>query len=211
MAFVHISTTLIKDYIVMEISPLIVILSVFAAISFVVVVYFILIYNNLVTLKHNVSKAWANVDVLLKQRHDELPKLVETCKQYMNYEKDALEAIINARSAVSAAREKSDIKALGAAETQLRLGLGNLFALAEDYPELKANESFQHLQSRITGLEHDIADRREFYNDSVNIKNIRIEQFPDVVVARSMGFRPADLLEFAEKEKADVDMKALFA
>jgi LemA protein len=211
MAFVNISTTLIKDYIVMEISPLIVILSVFAAILFVVVVYFILIYNNLVTLKHNVAKAWANVDVLLKQRHDELPKLVETCKQYMNYEKDALEAIINARSAVSAAREKSDIKALGAAETQLRLGLGNLFALAEDYPELKANESFQHLQSRITGLEHDIADRREFYNDSVNIKNIRIEQFPDVVVARSMGFRPADLLEFAEKEKADVDMKALFA
>ena len=195
----------------MEISPLVIILSVFAAISFVMVVYFVLIYNNLVTLKHNVTKAWANVDVLLKQRHDELPKLVETCKQYMNYEKDALEAIINARSAVSAAREKSDIKALGAAETQLRLGLGNLFALAEDYPELKANESFQHLQSRITGLEHDIADRREFYNDSVNIKNIRIEQFPDVVVARSMGFRPADLLEFAEKEKADVDMKALFA
>ena len=93
----------------------------------------------------------------------------------------------------------------------MRLGLGNLFALAEDYPELKANESFQHLQSRITGLEHDIADRREFYNDTVNIKNIRIEQFPDVVVARSMGFKPADLLEFAEKEKADVDMKALFA
>ena len=195
----------------MEISPLVIIFSVFAAISFVVLVYFILIYNNLVTLKHNVSKAWANVDVLLKQRHDELPKLVETCKQYMNYEKDALEAIIKARSAVSTAREKSDIKALGAAETQLRLGLGNLFALAEDYPELKANESFQHLQSRITGLEHDIADRREFYNDTVNIKNIRIEQFPDVVVARSMGFKPADLLEFAEKEKADVDMKALFA
>ena len=195
----------------MEISPLVIILSVFAAISFIVVVYFTLIYNNLVTLKHNVSKAWANVDVLLKQRHDELPKLVETCKQYMNYEKDALEAIIKARSAVSTAREKSDIKALGAAETQLRVGLGNLFALAEDYPELKANESFQHLQSRITGLEHDIADRREFYNDSVNIKNIRIEQFPDVVVARSMGFKSADLLEFAEKEKADVDMKALFA
>jgi LemA protein len=195
----------------MEISPLVIILSVFAAISFVAIVYFILIYNNLVTLKHNVSKAWSNIDVLLKQRHDELPKLVETCKQYMNYEKDALEAIIKARSAVSSARERSDIKALGAAETQLRLGLGNLFALVEDYPELKANESFQHLQSRITGLEHDIADRREFYNDSVNIKNIRIEQFPDVIVARSMGFRPADLLIFAESEKADIDMKALFA
>lgn len=195
----------------MEISPLVIILSVFAAISFVAIVYFILIYNNLITLKHNVSKAWSNIDVLLKQRHDELPKLVETCKQYMNYEKDALEAIIKARSAVSSARERSDIKALGAAETQLRLGLGNLFALVEDYPELKANESFQHLQSRITGLEHDIADRREFYNDSVNIKNIRIEQFPDVIVARSMGFRPADLLVFAESEKADIDMKALFA
>ncbi len=195
----------------MEISPLIIISFLFTAVLLVLVVYFILIYNNLVALKHNVSKAWANVDVLLKQRHDELPKLVETCKQYMNYEKDALEAIINARSAVSTAREKTDVKALGAAETQLRLGLGNLFALAEDYPELKANESFQHLQSRITGLEHDIADRREFYNDSVNIKNIRIEQFPDIVVARSMGFKPADLLEFAEAEKADVDMKALFA
>jgi LemA protein len=195
----------------MEISPLVIISSVFAAISFVAIIYFILIYNNLVTLKHNVSKAWANIDVLLKQRHDELPKLVETCKQYMNYEKDALHAIIKARSAVSSAREKSDIKALGAAETQLRLGLGNLFALVEDYPELKANESFQHLQSRITGLEHDIADRREFYNDSVNIKNIRIEQFPDVIVARFMGFRSADLLEFAESEKADIDMKALFA
>lgn len=195
----------------MEISPLVIILSMFTAASFVVAVYFILIYNNLVTLKHNVSKAWANVDVLLKQRHDELPKLVETCKQYMKYEKEALEAIINARSAVSTAREKTDVKALGTAETQLRLGLGNLFALAEDYPDLKANESFQHLQLRITGLEHDIADRREFYNDSVNNKNIRIEQFPDILVARLMGFKPADLLEFAEAEKADVDMKALFA
>ncbi|MBA2484404.1 MAG: LemA family protein, partial [Nitrosomonas sp.] len=91
----------------MEISPLIVILSMFSVATFVVAVYFILIYNNLVTLKHNVSKAWANVDVLLKQRHDELPKLVETCKQYMNYEKGALEAIIDARSAVSSAREKT--------------------------------------------------------------------------------------------------------
>jgi LemA protein len=175
------------------------------------ILYFILIYNNLIRLKHNVSKAWANIDVLLKQRHDELPKLVETCKQYMSYEKDALEAIIKARSAVSSARENSDIKALGAAESSLRLGLGNLFALAENYPELKANESFQHLQSRITGLEHDIADRREFYNDSANLKNIRIDQFPDVLVARNMGFRISDLLEFSETEKADVDLKTLFA
>lgn len=172
--------------------------------------YFILIYNNLVSLKHNVSKAWANIDVLLKQRHDELPKLVATCKQYMQYEKDALEAIITARSAVHTAQQNNDMKVLGAAETKLRIGLGDLFALSEDYPELKANESFQHLHSRITGLEHDIADRREFYNDSVNVNNIRIEQFPDILVAKIMNFAAFDLLEFSDTEKADVDMKALF-
>lgn len=172
--------------------------------------YFILIYNNLVQLKHNASKAWSNIDVLLKQRHDELPKLVETCRQYMIYEKTALEAIIKARSAVASAQQNSDMKALGAAETQLRLGLGNLFALAEDYPELKANQSFKHLQTRITGLEHDIADRREFYNDSTNINNVRIEQIPDVIVAKLFGFKPFDLLEFKESEKADVNMRALF-
>ena len=181
------------------------------AVLCIVIIYAVLIYNNLVRLKHNVSKAWSNIDVLLKQRHDELPKLVETCKQYMGYEKDALQAIIKARSAVSSAQQNSDVKALGAAETQLRIGLGNLFALAEDYPDLKANQSFQHLQSRITGLEHDIADRREFYNDSVNLNNVRIEQFPDVVIARNLGFKAFDLLEFTATEKADIDMKLLFA
>jgi len=189
----------------MEISTLIalVILS-------ILVIYFIVIYNNLVTLKHNASKAWSNIDVLLKQRHDELPKLVETCRKYMGYEKEALEAIIKARSAVATAQHDSNMKALGAAEAQLRLGLGNLFALAEAYPELKANESFQHLQTRITALEHDIADRREFYNDSTNINNIRIEQFPDVLIAKIFGFKSFDLLEFSTADKADVSMKALF-
>jgi len=179
-------------------------------VSSVAVVYFILIYNSLVTLKHNASKAWSNIDVLLKQRHDELPKLVETCRQYMNYEKAALEAVIKARSAVAAAQMKSDMQALGAAETQLRLGLGNLFALAEAYPELKANQSFKHLQTRITALEHDIADRREFYNDSVNINNIRIEQFPDIIVARLLGFKPFDLLVFSETDRADVSLRPMF-
>lgn len=182
-----------------------------AVVLCVVAIYLILIYNNLVRLKHNVSKAWSNIDVLLKQRHDELPKLVETCKQYMGYEKNALETIVKARSAVSSAQQNSDIKALGAAETQLRIGLGNLFALAEDYPDLKANQSFQHLQSRITGIEHDIADRREFYNDSVNLNNVRIEQFPDVIVARSLKFNTFDLLEFTDADKTDSDLKLLFA
>lgn len=172
--------------------------------------YIILIYNKLVSLKHNVSKAWSNIDVLLKQRHDELPKLVETCKQYMKFEQDTLEKVIKARSAVAQAREQTDIKSLGMAETQLRIGLGQLFALAEAYPELRANENFQHLQKRISGLENGIADRREFYNESVNINNIRIEQFPDVLVARWFAFKAFDLLEFSEEEKRDVDMKTLF-
>ena len=173
--------------------------------------YAIMLYNNLVALKHNVSKAWANIDVLLKQRHDELPKLVETCKQYMGYEQETLEKVMQARSAVSAAREKGDVSALGPAETQLRMGLGNLFALAEAYPDLKANDSFQHLQGRISGLENAIADRREFYNESVNNNNVRIEQFPDVIIARNLGFGAKDLLEFSEGETKDVDVKELFS
>ncbi len=176
-----------------------------------VIVYAIIIYNNLVTLKHNVSKAWSNIDVLLKQRHDELPKLVEVCKQYMGYEQETLEKVISARSAVFAAREAGDVAKLGAAETLLRQGLGNLFALAENYPDLKADETFQHLQERITSLENGIADRREFYNETVNVNNIRIEQFPDVVIARFLGFGARDLLEFSDQETQDVDVNSLFA
>jgi LemA protein len=175
-----------------------------------VVLYFVMIYNNLVRLKHNVSQAWANIDVLLKQRHDELPKLVETCKQYMGYEKDVLQKVTEARAAVSKAQANGDVGALGKAETQMRLGLASLFAVTENYPELRANESFQHLQARITQLEAQIADRREFYNDSVNANNVRIEQFPDGIVANLFKFGPRELLTFDGTELKDVDVKALF-
>ena len=93
----------------------------------------------------------------------------------------------------------------------LRGGLGNIFATFEAYPELKAVETFQHLLARITGLENSIADRREFYNDSVNINNVRIEQFPDIIVARLFNFQSFDLLEFEKEELRDVDMKQMFA
>ena len=174
-------------------------------------VYIITIYNALVSLKHAVSKAWSNIDVLLKQRHDELPKLVETCKQYMGFEQDTLTKVMEARAAAWSAREKGDVAGVGAAESMMRVGLGNLFAVAEAYPELKANETFRHLQARITGLEESIADRREFYNESVNALNVRIEQFPDVIIARLFAFRSADLLEFSAEETRDVDVKALFS
>ncbi len=176
----------------------------------VAVVYLIVIYNNLVALRENIKKNWANIEVLLKQRHEELPKLVDAAKQYMKYEQATFEKIMKARAAVNQAQISGDLSSLGAAETALRSGLGRLFAVAEDYPELKANESFQHLQARITGLEEAIADRREFYNESVNNNNIRIDQAPDVFVARWFGFEAGELLEFSEEETADVDVGSLF-
>jgi LemA protein len=183
---------------------------VFLAVLVVIVGYAIVIYNSLVSIKHAVSQAWSNIDVLLKQRHDELPKLVETCKAYMKHERETLEQVMKARAAVASAQARGDVGGVGQAEGMLRLGLGNLFAVAEAYPDLKANESFQHLQTRITGLENAIADRREFYNESVNINNVRIEQFPDLIVARLLNFKAAQLLEFDAKEVADVDVGALF-
>lgn len=182
----------------------------FLAVLIVALVYAIVSYNNLVNLKHAVAKAWANIDVLLKQRHDEIPKLVETCKQYMKFEQTTLEKVMQARAQVSSAREAQDIGALGRAEGALRAGLGSLFAVAEAYPELKTNEQFLHLQARISNLENAIADRREFYNESVNINNVRVEQFPDNIVASLFRFSAARLLEFASAEKADVDVRTLF-
>jgi len=176
----------------------------------VIAVYGVTIYNSLVQIKHNVTKAWANIDVLLKQRHDELPKLVETCKQYMKFEQDTLTRVIEARSKVFTAREAQNVPALGQAEGGLRAALGSLFALAESYPDLKANQTFQQLQTRISSLENAIADRREFYNESVNVNNVRIEQFPDAIVARLLNFKAAQLLEFTEEEKRDIDVKQLF-
>ena len=122
-------------------------------------VYGVVIYNGLVQLKHNLAKAWANIDVLLKQRHDELPKLVEVCRQYKQFEQDTLARVTEARARVAQARETHDVPALGAAEQLLRSGLGQIFAVAEAYPELRANEHFMQLQSRITALENDAGTR----------------------------------------------------
>lgn len=183
---------------------------IFLGIIAVATFYFIGLYNHLVNVKHSVAKAWANIDVLLKQRHDELPKLVEVCKQYKQFEQETLQRVIEARSQVHAARQNQDIGALGQAEGMLRAGLGSIFAVAEAYPELKANENYIQLQNRITSLENSIADRRELYNDSVNINNVQIEVFPASVIANMFNFDAKPLLEFSSEEKKDVDMKQLF-
>lgn len=180
------------------------------ALAMMLLLYAMVVYNGLVNLKHGIGKAWANIDVLLKQRHDELPKLIETCKQYMQFERDTLERVMCARAALNSARDSGDVRAVGAAEGVMRVGLGTLVATAEAYPELKANQSIQQLVARVTGLENGISDRRELYNETVNANNVRVEQFPDVVVARFFHFKPAPLLEFSIVEVADVDMRALF-
>lgn len=178
--------------------------------SIAAALYAVVIYNALVVVKHAVAQSWSNIDVLLKQRNDELPKLVAVAREYMTYEQSTLQRVTEARQRAEAAQRSGDMAALGAAENALRLGLGQLFAVAEAYPELRANEVFHQLARRISGLENAIADRREFYNAAVNRNNVRIEQFPDVIVARALGFRPFELLEFDATAIGDVAVGELF-
>ena len=185
-------------------------LVVIAALAVALLLYGVMIYNNLVGLKHAVAQAWSNIDVLLKQRHDELPKLVEVCKQSMHFEQETLDRVIRARQQVQEARAAQNVGALGRAEGALHGSMARLFAVAESYPDLKTNESFGHLQARISGLEESIADRREFYNAAVNANNVRIEQFPDVLVARLFSFNPAVSFKVVDADKADVDLKTFF-
>jgi len=175
------------------------------------VIYAVTIYNGLVALKHAVGRAWRNIDVLLKQRHDELPELVETCKQHKNFEVAALERVMEARTAAQIARKTGDVQGVGVAENTLRAGLDSIFAVAASYPDLKTSRSFQQLLERISALEEAIADRREFYNAAVTNNNVRIEQFPDSVVAKRFDFTAADSLEFNAVEIADIEPGQLFA
>src|SRR5690348_9238081 len=168
------------------------------------IAYVVTIFNGLIALKNDVAKAWANIDILLKQRHDELPKLLDVCKGYMDYERDTLQKITQARSMYSQA-VSVDQKAQ--ADQSMASALRGFFAVAENYPQLKANNNFQQLQKRITELESQIADRREFYNDSVNSFNIRIQQIPDTFVAAFMNLKAREMFKVQDAEKTDVAMK----
>jgi len=164
---------------------------------------FLSIYNSLVEIKNNVGRAWANIDVLLKQRHDELPKLVKVCEGYMQHERAIFDKLSDARGALAAAKS---VGQRAEAEGQLSKVLGSFFAVAENYPDLKANQSFTALQARISELENAIADRREFYNDSVTLFNTRIQQIPDSWVAGGMNLQPAELFHVSEQDRQDVDI-----
>ncbi len=166
--------------------------------------YAVLVYNGLVQLKNNIERDWSNIDVLLKQRFDELPKLVQVCEGYMQHEKRTLEAVIAARSQIQSARSDGErLEAQNALSETLR----SLFMVVERYPELKADKAFRQLQARISELEEMIADRREFFNEAVNTYNIRIEQFPDLLVARPLNFTGRTLWRIDPAHRQDVEVR----
>ena len=162
------------------------------------------LYNELVKATVSVDKSWANITVLEKQRYDELPRLVEVCNGYMKYERDTLERITRARAQFLEARTPP---AMAAADLLLGGALKTLFATVENYPDLKAEENFTRLQKRITALECEIADRREFFNDSVAVFNTRIRQVPYTAIADMMGYTPLEMYKVPENEKAPVAVK----
>ena len=166
--------------------------------------YLVGIYNQLVQVKVNVDKSWANIEVLEKQRYDEIPKLVKVCEGYMQYERGTLEKVIEARSRFLQAKGPSDMAQAG---SDLGGALKNLFALAEAYPDLKANTNFTQLQQRVSSLENEIADRREFYNESVTINNARIQQVPYVFLAGMLSMTAREMYKVAASETAPPDIK----
>jgi LemA protein len=169
-----------------------------------VLIYAIILYNGLVRLRNENDRAWANIDVLLKQRHDEIPNLVETVKGYMQHEQQTLLAVTEARTA---SMNAASIGQKAVAELQVVSALRGLFAVAENYPQLKANENFLKLQNRISELEERIADRREFFNADVATYNTRIGQIPDVFVASFMALKPREMFKVSEEDRRQVEVK----
>ena len=176
-------------------------LGVFLFGALAIIGYFITIYNGLISLKENIKKSWSNIDVILKQRHDELPKLISVCESYTEFEKGILDRLMKAREKYFKA---SGVTKKSEASNEVTAALQGIFALAENYPDLKANKNFMQLQDRISHLEETLADRREFYNDSVNNYNIRIKQIPDVLVAGMLNYRDEEMFKVSEKERQDV-------
>ena len=170
--------------------------------------YGVTLYNGLVGVKHQVDQAWSNIDVLLKQRHDELPKLIDVVKSHAGYERELLDKLTALRAhAGSGAPDPQRL----AAEDELSRGIGRLLATAEAYPDLKASASYLELQRRISGLEEQIAHRREYYNAAVNMNNVRMEQFPDVLLVGPAGLIRRPLFAAQTQERTDVNVGALLA
>jgi LemA protein len=167
----------------------------------VLVFGFIGIYNNLVRMRNAVRNAWKQIDVQLKRRHDLIPNLVEVVKDYMEYEQETLEKVIQARNQAISAQGVRDTSA---AEAELEGALGRLLAVVENYPDLKANQNVTQLQEELTSTENKIAFARQYYNDSVMRINNQIEMFPSNMVAGMFGFKPEEYFEIADSERENV-------
>jgi LemA protein len=167
-------------------------------------IYVVILYNELVRLRNDNDRAWANIDVLLKQRHDEIPNLVETVKGYMQHEQQTLLAVTQARAA---SMNAASVRQKAQADLMMTGALRGLFVVAENYPQLRANENFLKLQNRISELEERIADRREFFNDDVNTYNTRIGQIPVVFVASFMNLKPRAMFQVSDEDRKLVEVK----
>lgn len=172
--------------------------------------FFIVVYNRMVTLRNRFKNAFAQIDVQLKRRYDLIPNLVETAKGYIKHERETLESVTAARNQASSAAQKASanpadagaIKGLMGAESMLTGALGRLFAVVEAYPDLKANQTMAQLMEELTSTENKVSFARQAYNDMVMVYNIARETFPDMIVARLCGFDAAQLFEItAEKER----------
>src|SRR5580698_7863940 len=168
-----------------------------------VLVYVVILYNELVRLRNDNDRASANIDVLLKQRHDEIPNLVETVKGYMQHEQQTLLAVTQARAA---SMNAASVRQKAQADLMMTGALRGLFGVAENYPQLRANENFLKLQNRISELEERIADRREFFNDDVTSYNTRIAQIPDVFVASFMELKPRPMFKVSDEDRKLVEV-----
>ena len=169
----------------------------------VFILWIIMVYNGLVTMRQRVNQAFADIDVQMKQRHDLIPNLVETVKGYAGHERGTLEAVVQARNAAIQA-QSGGVPAQAAAENALSGTLRQLFALSEAYPNLKANQNFQQLQSELTDIENKLAASRRFLNSAVQEYNTGIQQFPAVLLAGSLGFSPKAFFDVGE-ERATLD------
>ncbi len=163
-----------------------------ALVALALLTYGVLLYNALVSARNNCDRAWANVDVILMQRNDEVPNLVATVKAYAAHEKSLLETVTEARATIAA---HPSVPQMAAASAQLSESVTRLFAIAEAYPDLKANENFLALQKRLSSLEDVLADRREFFNESIATYNTRIQEFPEALLARRLGFTGRDYFQ----------------
>ena len=170
----------------------------------IVIVTIVHMYNNLVGLRNRVQNSYAQIDVQLKRRNDLIPNLVETVKGYASHEKGVLEEVTKARTGVMNA---SNVEEASAADNQLTGALKTLFAVAENYPDLKANSNFQQLQSELTDTEDKISYARQFYNDVVLKYNTTCQQFPSNILARLFGFKEESYFQVPESETAVPEVK----